>query len=727
MRGHLVAALLGLGGSLAAALLLPLPAGEPLRGTIVLLPLAVAALARLEAVAAARGARLPGWRPLEPALLVVWLLVALARPVLGLAGDGLLAALLLAIAALYLLRRLAGLRPLLGRELPLRPPAHFFWLPLVLYVLLLPWHTGQRPPDGDEPYFLLIAHSLVHDRDLDLADNYARGDSLHFMHRRLEVPPHDLHGPQGEVYSRHSPLLPLLLVPGYLVAGRLGAAASMALLAAALAWMTLRLAARYFPDRPGEALLAWALVAFAPPLLLYSYQIWVEVPAALLLAVGLDRVLARRREEWAGWRPWAEVVAVAALLPLLKVRLALLALPLLALAALRVGRRAVPLAAAAGAIVVAAIGLLLAHDLWRHGDPFRAHHTWRELALHHYPLVDYAKGLAGFFYDAAFGLFPAAPLWLLLVPAALLLAARRQPLLGHLLLLGLPYLVVAAPRVEWYGGWSPPFRYPLALLPLFGLALVPLLRRRRRPGARALVAGLLALTVALGLLWVADPGWSVDFAHGRTHLLDHLGERFGADVARLFPSSVRPRPATWLWPVVTLTVLPLFWWARRPRLRAAPAWGLAGLLLAAAAVPLAAQRLPTRVVELEDAHVVKSGGVVFPALWEPARPRLRGGWMLPQGESATAPVVAGGRRVSLRLELEPVPERPHVAIELEVRAGERLLARWRTSEPRRWLTVELGPFDWPPGALLVLAVAPPPEPGDRSSLVVDRVTFAWER
>ncbi len=41
----------------------------------------------------------------------------------------------------------------------------------------------------------------------------------------------------------------------------------------------LRLSRHFFADRPGGALCAWAVLAFTPPLLLYSYQVWVEVPA----------------------------------------------------------------------------------------------------------------------------------------------------------------------------------------------------------------------------------------------------------------------------------------------------------------------------------------------------------------------------------------------------------------------------------------------------------------
>ena len=79
---------------------------------------------------------------------------------------------------------------------------------------------------------------------------------------------------------------------------------------------------------------------------------------------------------------------------------------------------------------------------------------------------------------------------------------------------------------------------------VFALALTPLFGRRERPGARALLLALAAATLALTLLWVTMPGWTYNFAHGRTYLLDHLSERLGADVARLFPSSIRPRTAT---------------------------------------------------------------------------------------------------------------------------------------------------------------------------------------
>src|SRR6185295_10123676 len=134
---------------------------------------------------------------------------------------------------------------------------------------------------------------------------------------------------------------------------------------------------------------------------------------------------------------------------------------------------------------------------------------WQEVDPHRYSPVSYLKGGFGLFFDAAYGLFGCAPIWLLLLPALVLLAAWRSRLLLHLAALSLPYLVIVVPRVEWYGGWSPPFRYALIAIPLLGIALAPLLAAgRERAGARALLGGLAALTLVFTLLWVAMPGWT---------------------------------------------------------------------------------------------------------------------------------------------------------------------------------------------------------------------------
>lgn len=709
-------------------------------GTLLLLPFLVAGFWAIERWTVAAGGRRLGraGTGLEAGALALWTVLALGRFGLGLPGseEALFAGFLLLVGH-RTARQLAAARPLLGKVLPQRPSPVFFVLPFLVYAALLPWSSQERPPDGDEPFYLLLTHSLVHDRDAELTNNYAQGDWRFFLDRPISPQPGDPVGPRGQKYSRHNEMLPLLLAPAYALAGKAGALVTLALLSAALAWMTLRLARHYFPERPGEALAAYGLLAFTPPLLLYSGQIWVEVPAALLTAVALDCVLTLRRvpgtpSDQVRWerKHWLGIGLPLVLLPLLKIRLMLVALPLLGLAALHAGRskgsrRQVLLLAA---LLAGVGGAMLLHNNLLYSNPLKIH-SWQEMDLHHYRLADFALGVSGLFWDAAFGLFLCAPLWLLLLPAFPLLAARHRTLLFHLGVLIVPYLLIVAPRGEWYGGWSPPFRYPLVILPLLAIALVPLLadlRRHRRPGPRFLVAALGWATLALALLWVTVPGWTYNFADGRTYLLDYLSQRIGADVARFFPSSVRPRAATWIWPLATALVLPAVWWWRgkRGRGRAPELWGAAVLLLGLAGLLAAATRLPTRIVELEDVQVAKSGGHPHPDRWVIERSRYRGGWILRVGEQLTAPLQAGGKRLELRLDAQFIRNQP-TPYTLEVLAGDTLLGLWTPNRQRTWETVRFGPVPWPAGAPLVLRGRGPQPPGDINGAILDRVELRW--
>jgi len=704
-----------------------LPEGGPLRGTLAVLPLVLAALWAIARWSVRRGA-LPLSRAAsagELAALGVLVLLILVRPVLGLAWSAeVLAGGLALLLGHRVLRQVRALRPLLGHRLPRRPAIFFFLLPLTVYAAILPWSTAHRQPDGDEPFYLLITHSLAYDFDAELTNNYAQGDWRHFMERPIEPQAGDPVGPHGEIYSRHNELLPLALIPAYRAGGRFGALGMMAVFTALLAWLTLRFGRHYFPDRPDETLIAWALFSFAPPLLLYSYQVWAEVPAALLILIALDRILDLDGQRHWTLRQWLGIGLPILLLPLLKMRFLLLAAPLLVLAWWYAGRPRRPVFLLSAALALLGAGML-AYNQMLYGNPLKIH-TWEEVDPHRYEALSYWKGGLGLLWDGAFGLFGCAPVWLIALPALLLLIVRRHRLLVHLAVLTVPYLLIVAPRIEWYGGWSPPFRYALIGLPFLALALVPLLAGRERPGARALLAGLGALTLALTLLWLTVPGWTYNFADGRTYALDALGQRLGMDVARFFPSSIRPRPATWLWPPVTvLLTAVLWWWGRRKGNQAMSLVGVAAVLGIVALLPVAASRLPTRVAEIEDPQVVKSGGHVYPDRWVIERARHRGGWVLRVGERVRVPVEPGGRRVRLMLAGQLVQNQP-VPLHLEVRSGDRLLAVWVPGRDRAWDAVTLGPFDWPPGTPLILAASGPQPPGEPNGIVLDRVDFAWE-
>lgn len=727
-----------LGGASAAAIhaLWPLVGrgDDPLRGTVAILPAVALAFRwldhRLGRTPASRSTptRSPGafW----PAAFLA--LTAPFRQALGLDGtDRLWAAALGLLLLAATVRRLPALRRRLGDGSARRPDLAFFALPLIVYLAIQPWSLANRPPDGDEPYYLLLAHSLAYDFDTDLTNNYGEEHWRRFMDRAIEPQLGDPTGPGGEVRSRHNALLPLALAPAYRLAGRPGATAMMALLTAALAWMFLRLAGRYGPTRggtgpPSGLLLAWFVFAFAPPLSLYSYQVWIEVPAALLLVTSLDALLALRDRAGAGsHRPRVRDLVAAtlplALLPLLKARLFLVALPVVILAFrhLRLGwqRRTALLA-----LPVLAAGALMVYNQLRYGNPFKMY-GWADFETLASPPADYLRGLSGMFYDCAFGLFAGGPLWLLLIPGLWLVLRRGRGLALDLGILTLPYLAAVAPRLEWYGGWAPPFRYPLVFLPLFALLLVPVLGDRRRWGTRGLWVGLGTVTAALTLLLWVVPGWAYNLADGGNHLLHRAGALLGADVGRLFPSAVRVRTATWIWPLASLVLVPLALWSGPRRLwarrLAAPA-GLAAVLLFAAALPSVAQRLPTVWVEVEDGWVGKRGGSLAPPRWTLRRPLLRSGWLVPAHGGLVVPVVPGGTSALVRmtglLHGQGVDT-------LDILVGEVHVATWHLPD-HEWQEIEIGPVAWPADAPLVIR-SPQDARIQTVGVMVDYVEIEW--
>ncbi|MDX1997708.1 MAG: hypothetical protein SF066_08300 [Thermoanaerobaculia bacterium] len=616
-----------------------------------------------------------------------------------------------------------ALRPLLARE---RVHPAFLGLAFLVFVSLLPWTAQTRPPDGDEPYYLLLTHSLVQDGDADLADDYQAGEGRRFLNRPLVPQPGDPTGPNGEIYSRHNLLLPFLLALPYAVAGKAGALVMMVLLAALLAWRTLALARALYPEHPGGALLAFGMLVLGSPLLLYSGQVWVEVPAALALVVALERLFGGVRGATGGRvLPHVPLALAVAALPLLKLRFTLVAIPLVLLAVWRLrgalDRRVIRLVM--GLALAAGLGLLVYNQI-AYGNPLKIH-AWQELDLARFGPGRYVQGFFGLFFDAAFGLFGAAPLWLLLVPALVLAWRRGDRCLGLVVLIAAPYLLIAAPRDEWYGGWSPPFRYGMVFLPLLAVLLVPLLSlRRRAPLARTLMVVLAAATVAVLTLCTVVPGWAYNLAHGRTHLTDHLAMTTGLDVARFFPSYVRPRTASWVWPPVAAVVATLAFRRSRRRGGSPLVTGSLILLTAAAALPLAAARRPTRTVELEDPWIEHRGGHLYPELWTVSRVGYRGGWVLRPGESLAVPVVAGGSRLTLEIELQFVRNNPD-PLTLEVLAGDEVIERWTAQDPESWQHLRFAERDWTPGCRLGLRVVGASRGGPQNGVLIDRLEIRW--
>src|SRR3990172_3517346 len=183
--------------------------------------------------------------------------------------------------------------PLLPRSrAPLRfsqPGLAVFLITLAVYAALVPWMVRVWQRTGDEPHYLLAAHSLAYDGDLDLANNYARRDYLSF-YGDANLTPHTRPGPNGQAVLTHNLGLSFLIAPAYRLGGFVGVEYFLAALGALLA-ANVYLLGYEITHHWLAAAAGWIAVSFTPPVLWYVFLVYPEMVAGLCIVLFLLHLL----------------------------------------------------------------------------------------------------------------------------------------------------------------------------------------------------------------------------------------------------------------------------------------------------------------------------------------------------------------------------------------------------------------------------------------------------
>ncbi|HET9493968.1 MAG TPA: hypothetical protein VFR15_07040, partial [Chloroflexia bacterium] len=410
----------------------------------------------------------------------------------------------------------------------------------ILYVALVPRYLRYAsPPTGDQPFYLMDTISLIQDGDLELANNYAQGDDIYFY--TLAPKPPDFVGisapdplpamlgattarPESEWYGPHFPGLSILLVPAWIAGSWFllwwpMTVIFMCLLGALVA-ANVFLLAHELTGKAWIAVVVWLAVAFTNPVMSYSYLIFTELPAGLLLIYAFRRLALG----WAAngpWRllligwciayiPWIawRCVPVAAVLGLYalvqwwrhrRIAVASAALPSQAAHSyagterpVHFGHERVLSFALLAAPVVLSALLAAWYSLFLFGTvlpPGGGSLVRGQPALFNWPwdgldaLGKYLTGAFGLLFDRQMGLLVYAPFYLLAVVGAIAMFKLGRPSDRRVLLwiaaLIFPYMGVVAAFEWWNGVWCPPARYWATFVPLLAapvamsLALVP--------------------------------------------------------------------------------------------------------------------------------------------------------------------------------------------------------------------------------------------------------------
>lgn len=409
-------------------------------------------------------------------------------------------------------------------------------LVVFLFVWTLTTH-GKYSASGDEPHYLMIAHSLVTDGDLDVANNYAANDGRFFGHENLEMGLHAVPARSGRIRPIHHVGLAVAIAPVYVVAQRLATLPSESLLARArmtrglfaysiigivlialtsVGIMMLAEGLRSLTSPASAALLA-AAAGISPPIASHAFLVFPEVLAlfttCLVVWLALDPDDSRDTPKLMGTLlaigllPWTHqkylLYTPGLLFVLLWMRRPLIA---------RLQPRARIVAGLLFVLPQAGMLLWILNEwgtlggaLTTGGLPF----SWEM----------FRTGVHGLLLDRQSGLLAYAPFYWM-APAAFVLARRRVwPFLVPALLL---YLPAAAFTIGWWAGFSPAARYIAPLVPFAVAAIAAAWQHRPvRIGTAVLLAAQLAIDLTV---WQRPRGlWPPPDGSSDNAALDALG------------------------------------------------------------------------------------------------------------------------------------------------------------------------------------------------------------
>jgi hypothetical protein len=376
-------------------------------------------------------------------------------------------------------------------------------------LFLSPHPEGMTITNGDEPHYLLLAHSLYVDQDFDPINNYVQEDWQRFY----DAPVLDTHlsGFRGRLVPHHQmPGLPFFIFPAYVLAGRIGVLLFLSLCMAA-AIRFLYTACRAYV-RQEVALGVCLLLGLTYPIIIFSQQIYPDPVAFVLVSLALAQILAPPTSGDVRWRALLCATALA-YVPLLHYKMAPISVVLFLFFLWRHRAQVGQAIRWSLAPILFFITLMVAWFLYLFGEI--SIEIFRTQTHYHALFAEHA-GVAGLFFDQAHGLMFFAPIYMLAFLGVWVGLRDPQTRIDSifLVLAYLPYHLLMGTWQDWIGGGSATARYLIPILPILVIFVARAVEhlRARQQWLHMLVLAGLSLWLTLQVLQYR----LLMFGHGQT-------------------------------------------------------------------------------------------------------------------------------------------------------------------------------------------------------------------
>ena len=315
---------------------------------------------------------------------------------------------------------------------------------------------------GDEPYYLLTAHSLLRDGDINVANNYARQDYFYFYSKkdnpRLKLGIYGREGRDGKgsIYPINLPGISVLMLPFYWLSRLFSGKWLTFILKTSLSfWASLLglqvyLYARERWERERLSLGLWALYSFSAPVLFYAVHLYPEVPIALFAFF-----IYRKTSGWAALSTFSLILCgfLLGLFPWFGLKYNFIFYPLLLVSFYyllkRQQARLKTLAFVLPPLISMALFYVFIYSLYGTFSPIAVYEgvmsperteAFRQLILG-IPLHARIDALLDYFLDQRDGLLLYSPLFFFALPGFAELYRRKKGDFWSLLFIGLPFLL----------------------------------------------------------------------------------------------------------------------------------------------------------------------------------------------------------------------------------------------------------------------------------------------
>lgn len=394
-----------------------------------------------------------------------------------------------------------------------------FFAFLFFYAFLSLWTLTAIGPTGDEPMYLLETYSLAKDHDFDISNNLIHEDYRTFYDGQLPFTEYVKPGKPYYFGIRFAGL-PLLILPGFLIAGKYGSGFIMAIIASLFAVNIFLLIEDLLEDRKTALLVAIA-AAFSIPLIFFSSRIYPDVPAALLLVFAFRKIT----KENAAISDMILAGLSVALMPWFHHKFLLPAV-MAAIAAIIINRKkmrnilsflAIPILSAAGYIPFLLHYFYLSEGIETSASSF----TWH---IYRYSLA--------LFFDGEGGLFWFSPLFITSMAGAYFYIRKKEKSCLPILFIILPVLALLGGFKNFQGGYglARPLIIILPFLALFAANYV--IRSKNAKAYWVFAAPCFILSLLLtGLPWLIENN-----RNGKNIFLEFIDKMLKMNISGILPT-----------------------------------------------------------------------------------------------------------------------------------------------------------------------------------------------